>query len=115
MGRGITVMHIYGSQLKYLSLPLPPFSEQTAIARFLDKTAAEIDNSVNCVKREIELFREYRTRLIADVVTGKLDVRGAAAELTESMPDTDEDAIDAVRVEAGFRMADERIVQEENR
>ena len=35
------------------------------------------------VQREIDLLREYRTRLIADVVTGKLDVREAAAELPE--------------------------------
>jgi type I restriction enzyme S subunit len=35
------------------------------------------------VNREIRLLREYRTRLIADVVTGKLDVREAAARLPE--------------------------------
>ena len=35
------------------------------------------------LEREIELPREYRTRLIADVVTGKLDVREAAAKLLE--------------------------------
>ena len=36
--------------------------------------------------REIDLLREYRTRLIADVVTGKLDVREAAARLPEDAP-----------------------------
>jgi type I restriction enzyme S subunit len=35
------------------------------------------------IEREIELLREYRTRLVADVVTGKLDVREAAARLPE--------------------------------
>ena len=35
--------------------------------------------------REIDLIREYRTRLIADVVTGKLDVRGVA--VPDSVPD----------------------------
>jgi type I restriction enzyme S subunit len=34
-------------------------------------------------EREITLLREYRTRLTADVVTGKLDVRAAAAQLPE--------------------------------
>ena len=34
------------------------------------------------IEREIELLREYRTRLVADVVTGKLDVRPAARQLT---------------------------------
>jgi hypothetical protein len=33
--------------------------------------------------REVSLLREYRTRLIADVVTGKLDVREAAARLPD--------------------------------
>ena len=37
-------------------------------------------------QRQIELLREYRTRLIADVVTGKLDVREAAANLPEMDP-----------------------------
>ena len=38
------------------------------------------------LEREIELLREYRTRLVADVVTGKLDVREAAARLPETKP-----------------------------
>jgi type I restriction enzyme S subunit len=44
------------------------------------------------LEREIDLLREYRTRLVADVVTGKLDVREAAARLPdEAAPDTAED------------------------
>ena len=35
------------------------------------------------LEREIELLREYRTRLTADIVTGKLDVRTAAEALPE--------------------------------
>jgi type I restriction enzyme S subunit len=38
-------------------------------------------------EREITLLREYRTRLTADVVTGKLDVRAAAAQLPEEAED----------------------------
>lgn len=46
---------------------------------------------------EIGLLRDYRTRLIADVVTGKLDVRGAAAQLPEESAELDEsDAIEEV-------------------
>jgi len=41
-------------------------------------------------RREIELLREYRTRLIADVVTGKLDVREAAAKLAEPLDRVDD-------------------------
>ena len=36
MGRGITIMHVYSAQLKYLRLPLPPLSEQAAIVHYLD-------------------------------------------------------------------------------
>ena len=77
MGRGITVMHIYASRLKYLWLGLPPIHEQTAIVEYLDKTTADIDAAIGRARRQIELLREYRTRLIADVVTGKLDVSGS--------------------------------------
>ena len=94
MGRGITVMHIYGTQLRYLTLPLAPPLEQTAIAHFLDDTTAKIDDGIARSQREIDLLREYRTRLIADVVTGKLDVREAAAALPEVDPLAADDAVD---------------------
>ena len=42
---------------------------------------ANIDDAITRARRQIELLREYRTRLIADVVTGKLDVRETAASL----------------------------------
>ena len=43
----------------------------------------EANHAVCSVRRQIALFHEYRTRLIADVVTGKLDVREVATELPE--------------------------------
>jgi len=42
----------------------------------LDDGVAEIASATQRANREIHLLRAYRTRLIADVVTGKLDVRG---------------------------------------
>ena len=62
---------------------LPPLPEQTAIVEYLDKATADIDAKITHVRRQADLMREYRTRLIADVVTGKLDVREAAAELPD--------------------------------
>ena len=94
MGRGFTVIHIYGSSLKYLSLPLPSDSEQTAIAEYLDRATADIDTTIAQSRRQVGLFTEYRTRLIADVVTGKLDVREAAAALPEIDPLAAEDTPD---------------------
>ena len=42
--------------------------------------------TISRLEREITLLREYRTRLVADVVTGKLDVRAAAASLPDEAP-----------------------------
>ena len=69
--------------MKAIILPLPPLPEQVAIVEYLDRTTAEIDIAVARAKRQIELLNEYRTRLIADVVTGKLDVRDATLDPEE--------------------------------
>ena len=74
-------MHIYSGDLKHLAVALPPLSEQRAIARFLDCADDCIQRRVSAAKRQIALLHEYRDRLMADVVTGKLDVRDAAAKL----------------------------------
>jgi|CXWL01.1.fsa_nt_gi type I restriction enzyme S subunit len=66
---------------------VPPSDEQLAIVRAVATETAGLDTVMSRVAREIELLREYRTRLVADVVTGKLDVRAAAARLPE---ETDE-------------------------
>ena len=56
-----------------------------------------IDTPICRLNREIDLLREYRNRLVADVVTGKLDVRAAAAALPQDeLPSAIEpDALDA--------------------
>ena len=53
---------------------VPPLPEQTSIVNFLDHADLRIRRYIRANERLIELFREYRTRLIADVITGKLDV-----------------------------------------
>ena len=57
----------------------------------------DIDDSIARARRQIELVEEYRTRLIADVVTGKLDVREAAARLPDEADDADGEAEDVAR------------------
>ena len=66
-----------------LYLPVPPHFEQRTIAEHLDKATADIDAAIDRARRQVDLVQEYRTRLIADVVTGKLDVRDAAAQLPD--------------------------------
>lgn len=76
MGRGITVMHIYGSQLKHLSIAIPPtIEEQQAIAAFLDHETAKIDDLITKIHQVIKLQKELRSALISAAVTGKIDVR----------------------------------------
>ena len=65
--------------------PVPPVPEQAAIVSFLDRTTAALDAATTSAQRETSLLREYRTRLIADVVTGKFDVREAAARLPDEV------------------------------
>ena len=72
---------LYTDDLFDIRLPVPPVIEQKEIVDVLQGTSAGIDTAINRARRQIELLREYRTRLIADVVTGKLDVREAAARL----------------------------------
>ena len=63
----------------------PRLEEQDAILEFVKHTTNPTDVAVAQAEGEIALLREYRTRLIADVVTGKLDVREAAARLPEGV------------------------------
>ncbi len=80
----------------------PPPKEQEAICAFLDAGLASFDTAISRLEREITLLREYRTPLVADVVTGKLDVRAAAAALPDeeplaevtNLPDLDDEFID---------------------
>jgi type I restriction enzyme S subunit len=81
MGRGFTVMHIYGNQLKNLQIAVPPIHEQDSIVDHINRGTAGIDDEIARCRRQIDLMNEYRTRLIADVVTGQLDVRGTATQL----------------------------------
>ena len=77
------------SQIAYLPLVVAPRDEQIAINAEIERVSGNIDTAVNRATRQIELIKEYRTRLIADVVTGKLDVRDAAVNLPDGV-DEDE-------------------------
>lgn len=80
----IGLVHITKPELGAVLVPVAPHDEQTAIARFIDEQTASLEVVTRRAQREIALLREYRTRLIADVVTGKLDVRDAAARLPDA-------------------------------
>jgi type I restriction enzyme S subunit len=66
-----------------LQIALPPQGEQREILKVLERETADLIKGIIVAHREIDLLREYRARLIADVVAGKLDVREAAARLPD--------------------------------
>lgn len=76
-----------------LLLLRPPLTEQDAISGFVFRESQPFTNAIDRLEREIDLLREYRTRLVADVVTGKLDVREAAARLPDAAEPADMEAI----------------------
>jgi len=78
-----SIPHLTGEMLRAHRFPFPPREEQDGIALHLDSMTTAGSRASQETMREINLLGEYRTRLIADVVTGKLDVRGAAARLPD--------------------------------
>jgi type I restriction enzyme S subunit len=68
---------------------VPPVEEQLEIVSFAEKSTKQQNGAISAAQREITLLREYRTRLIADLVTGKLDVRATAAGLPEEAGEPD--------------------------
>jgi type I restriction enzyme S subunit len=66
----------------------PPLDEQQAIIDDTSRQTVAVSRAVEDAQREISLLREYRTRLVADVVTGKVDVREAAAKLPDAEGDS---------------------------
>ncbi len=80
---------LYTEDFFDIRLPVPSAGEQEAIIEYLGKATSDIEAAIVRARRQTELVQEYRTRLIADVVTGKLDVREAAAQLPDETDDQD--------------------------
>ena len=103
------------SSLRDFIFPIPPLKEAGEIAAHLQENLRELHTALTRLDREISLLREYRTRLVADVVTGKLDVRPAArqlpeegGELSHGADQSDEsDAAEGVDETGGAERADE--------
>lgn len=100
--------------LRAFPILLPSIEEQKSLLDRVEKDTRTISSAIDRAEKEIVLLREYHTRLIADVVTGKLDVRQAAAGLPEEMeePDTLEDEEDINADDATEDDLDEEIEEE---
>jgi type I restriction enzyme S subunit len=74
---------LYTDDFYDIRLPVPPLDEQREIMSAMTLETAALNTAITRTEREIALMQEYRTRLTADLVTGKLDVREAAAKLPD--------------------------------
>ena len=79
-----TINQLTLNMIHNIHVPFPPLGEQQTITRFVSESTGIIKKAINRARRQIDLMNEYRTRLIADVVTGQLDVREAAAQLPDA-------------------------------
>ncbi|MFM7407223.1 MAG: restriction endonuclease subunit S, partial [Cuspidothrix sp.] len=70
-----TIQNISAEKYANLSISIPPLQEQQKIANYLDQKTAQIEEQKTKIKKAIDLLKEYRTALITNTVTGKIDVR----------------------------------------
>lgn len=76
--KGVTRYGMSHGAIKSIVLAIPPVHEQGSLAQHIDEMTTSLNEAISRAVREIDLIREYRARLIADVVTGRLDVRHVA-------------------------------------
>lgn len=62
-------------KMKEIPFIVPPTDEQTAIVDYINRMLPQYDAAIEKLTVEVETLEEYKTKLIADVVTGKIDVR----------------------------------------
>jgi type I restriction enzyme S subunit len=73
---GTTMDNLNTQIISRIPLPNPPIFEQKNIVEYLESETVRIDEAIANVKDQIAKLEEYRTALISDAVTGKIDVRG---------------------------------------
>ena len=73
---------LYWADFKQMLSPHPPPDEQQQIVQEIERRCQHIEVAITRIEREVELINEYRTTLISEAVTGKIDVREAAGSLT---------------------------------
>ena len=72
-----TIEVIYSGTMKQVPVPVPPVEEQQKIIKYLSELKNKVQLATEKLENEIMLLQEYRTALISEAVTGKIDVRTA--------------------------------------
>ncbi|MEL6656742.1 MAG: restriction endonuclease subunit S, partial [Bacteroidota bacterium] len=75
------------TQIGNIIIALPPHSEQYSILSHIRKETGIVDETIERIKAEITLIQEYKTTLIAEAVTGKIDVRDWQPEENADIPE----------------------------
>ena len=83
--QGSTVAHFNMDDIGWMQVLKPPYSEQLELVKAISNQTRVLELAVARAERETSLLHEFRTRLIAEVVTGKLDVREAASRLPDEV------------------------------
>ena len=79
LGKLGTQLNLNTDTIGDIWVPVPQPEEQQAIVQFLDRETVRVDAAIAKIRQAIALLHEYRTALISAAVTGKIDVRQAAA------------------------------------
>lgn len=94
LATGVTRFALGKHDVKNAVIALPPVTEQETICRWITDECQPLDDAIARAEEEIKLIREYRDRLIADVVTGQVDVRGWQPGPDDVVDDTALTALD---------------------
>lgn len=62
--------------MRNISVPLPPLEEQRAIVSYIEEKCSKVNSLITELEAEIEYLKEYKQKLIADCVTGQINVQG---------------------------------------
>ena len=95
-------LRLYPEQFLKIPILRPPYSEQLEIIKHIKVKTQTLTETITCYQNEIKLMGEYSSRLFADVVTGKLDVRTAASQLPEEIQEPE-----VLEEEPAFENADQ--------
>lgn len=69
-----TIQNIGADRYSILEIPIPPLSEQQAIAAYLDEKCADIDRLITLKQQKIEALKDYKKSVIYEAVTGKTEI-----------------------------------------
>jgi type I restriction enzyme, S subunit len=103
---GVTRVGLGVYDMKSAKIPLPPKDEQQLIVNHIESEVDKIHKTISTIEKEITLTQEYKTALIAEAVTGKIDVRDFEIPETldeETYEDLEEELSEAAEGDAEYQ------------